>query len=146
MSPDEAQRVLKGSHRQRGVASQERDVKAWNRDYPEGTPVYVVKDLGEVLETATRSVAWMAGGAHAMVLVDGISGGYILSRVRPRMPMAPPAPPPINDAPPHRKDTWRVAGCECPATSKAKDRCDRHWTRCNARLQWLRAIPAEGAT
>lgn len=137
MSPADAARVLKASHRLRSRASQARDVKQWNENYPGGTPVYVVKDLGEVVETRTRSIAWMAGDAHAMVLVDGISGGYILARVVPQTPVPPPPPPAPDNGPPWRKDTWRMAGCACPMDAKAKERCDRHWTRCNERMQWL---------
>lgn len=39
---------------------------------------------------------------------------------------------------------WRVPGCQCPADSKPGDRCDARWTRCNGRLQWLRALKAAG--
>lgn len=39
---------------------------------------------------------------------------------------------------------WRVPGCQCPVDSKPADRCDSRWTRCNARLQWLKALKATG--
>lgn len=39
---------------------------------------------------------------------------------------------------------WRLPGCQCPADSKPADRCDSRWTRCNARLQYQRAVKANG--
>lgn len=57
---------------------------AWK--YPEGTPVRVRKDDGAVLETKTRSEAWMLGGHTAVIMVEGISGCYSLERVSPIHP------------------------------------------------------------
>lgn len=53
---------------------------AW--PHPEGTPVIVRKDDGTVIETKTRSAPWMLCGT-AVVLLEGISGGYSLDRVTP---------------------------------------------------------------
>lgn len=39
---------------------------------------------------------------------------------------------------------WRVHGCQCPADSKPGDRCDHRWSRCNGRLQWLKARKVTG--
>lgn len=55
---------------------------AWNATHPIGTDVYVTRDSGAVMRTRTRSVAWVICD-HASVMVDGISGGYLLERVRP---------------------------------------------------------------
>ncbi len=58
------------------------------KDVPIGTPVIVTKDLGEQFETKTRSIPWMLGassrgaGHTAVIMVEGISGGYLLERVR----------------------------------------------------------------
>ncbi len=55
---------------------------------PVGTLVIVTKDLGEQFETKTRSIPWMLGassrgaGHTAVIMVEGISGGYLLERVR----------------------------------------------------------------
>ena len=57
--------------------------EAWNRLYPEGTPVMVVRDKGDVLETTTRSVAWLTPSGSVLVQAKGIAGGYSLSRVIP---------------------------------------------------------------
>lgn len=56
----------------------------WNRLNHEGVKVNVRKDDGSTLETITRSQAWLMGGHTAVVLVDGIAGGYSLERVTPR--------------------------------------------------------------
>ena len=42
-------------------------------------------------------------------------------------------------------EPWRMAGCECPSEAKARERCNRQWTRCNERLRYLRpsAQPAD---
>ena len=71
---------------------QEQACEIWNLKYPIGTPVTVEMDSGEIRATTTRSVAWMLGaepsrkdpGHSAVVLMDGISGCYLLSRVRAR--------------------------------------------------------------
>jgi len=64
-------------------AAAERDAEAWNAAHPVGTEVDVTRDDGLVLRTRTRSIAWRICD-HASVMVDGISGGYLLSRVRAR--------------------------------------------------------------
>ncbi|GAB6037660.1 hypothetical protein JCM15519_38470 [Fundidesulfovibrio butyratiphilus] len=58
-------------------------VDTWNLHYPIGTEVKVVKDRGEVLETRTRSQAWITPSGGVLVMIVGISGGYSLSRVIP---------------------------------------------------------------
>lgn len=58
-------------------------VDRWNVHRPVGTPVDVMLDDGTVKRTTTRSEAWVMGGHTAVVSVEGISGGYMLSRVRP---------------------------------------------------------------
>jgi hypothetical protein len=56
-------------------------VEEW-KDVPEGTPVIVTKDDKSEFHTKTRSIPWLMGGHTAMIMVDGISGGYALERVR----------------------------------------------------------------
>lgn len=69
--------------------NQAEEVRRWNKEHSIGTPVTVEKDLGEIVKTKTRSVAWLLGadgqgvGGHtAVVALEGIAGGYLLSRVR----------------------------------------------------------------
>lgn len=70
-----------------GSKAMKRLFEEW-KNVPEGTPVVVTKDDGTELSTKTRSVAWMLGassqhpGHTAVIMVDGISGGYGLWRVR----------------------------------------------------------------
>lgn len=54
----------------------------WNRDHSVGTDVDVTLDNGEILTTRTRSEAWVLDSGDAVILVEGIRGGYLLSRVR----------------------------------------------------------------
>lgn len=60
-----------------------KEAEEWNRLYPSGTPVEVTRDNGSILTTKTRSEAWVMGEHSCVVMVDGISGGYLLERVRP---------------------------------------------------------------
>ena len=60
----------------------QRRVDNWNRNCPVGTVVTVTLDDGELFVTTTRSLAWVMGGHSAMVMVDGIAGGYLIDRVQ----------------------------------------------------------------
>ena len=51
---------------------------------PEGTPVYVIRDDGSIMETITQSEPWQLGHGGWVVLLAGIRGGYDLSRVHVR--------------------------------------------------------------
>ena len=70
--------------KRKSAAAQQRQVDAWT--HPIGTPVAVRRDSGTVLETVTTSPAWLLGGHTAVIMVDGISGAYLLERVRVREP------------------------------------------------------------
>jgi hypothetical protein len=63
--------------------SNEAMVQEWNELYPPGTPVQLTNDDGEIEETKTRSIAWLLGSGHAVVSVEGRTGGYLLERIRP---------------------------------------------------------------
>ena len=62
-------------------------VEKW-KDVPDGTPVIVTKDDGSEFKTKKRSIPWMLGassrdpGHTAVMMVEGISGGYGLWRIR----------------------------------------------------------------
>jgi len=72
------------------IKLQLRAVKNWNESHPIGTEVSVEMDSGELRETKTRSAAQMLGaepsrgdlGHTAVIFLEGISGCYLLSRVR----------------------------------------------------------------
>lgn len=55
-------------------------VVVWNENNPIGTKVNVTMDDKSVKQTKTRSAAWPLCGTP-VVLLEGISGGYMLSRV-----------------------------------------------------------------
>jgi hypothetical protein len=55
--------------------------KTWNAHWPVGTKVTLIRDLGDQVETRTRSEAWVVGGGTVLIKLDGISGGYLLERV-----------------------------------------------------------------
>ena len=65
---------------------QKRLVDDWK--HPVGTPVIVHRDDGTELETVTESMPWMLGassqsiGHTAVISVQGISGGFLLERMR----------------------------------------------------------------
>ena len=67
-------------------------VAQWNALFPVGTPVTVELDSGEIRATRTRSLAQMLGaepsrndpGHTAVIFLEGISGSYDMSRVRPK--------------------------------------------------------------
>lgn len=71
------------------LAAQKRLFEKWST-VPVGTPVTVRMDDGSDLRTLTRSEPWLLGHGAAVIKVDGITGGYLLDRVRTR-PVAPAA-------------------------------------------------------
>lgn len=58
-------------------------VDAWNQEHPPpGTAVVLIKDDEAKFNTKTRSWAEVLGGHTPVVWVNGISGCYLLERVR----------------------------------------------------------------
>lgn len=66
------------------MPSKKQIVESWNKHYPVGTPVRVMKDKGDEVETVTVSEAELLGGHTPVVWLEGISGCYALERVLPR--------------------------------------------------------------
>ncbi len=60
----------------------ELECENWNLKHPIGTEVTVELDSGEMRATATTSAAQMMSGHTAVIFLHGISGCYLLSRVR----------------------------------------------------------------
>lgn len=56
---------------------------AFNQKYPVGAKVSVRRDDGTVTCTVTRSRAWVLAGVCPVVMVEGIRGSYLLSRISP---------------------------------------------------------------
>jgi len=77
-------------HKLPSVKQQIEACRKWNERYPIGTPVTVELDTGEIRATKTRGPAEMLGavpsqndpGHTAVISLEGISGCYLLSRVR----------------------------------------------------------------
>lgn len=65
------------------VKIQELEVENWNLKHPVGKKVKVELDNGSWIETTTNAPASMLGGHTAVAWLNGISGCYRLSRVRP---------------------------------------------------------------
>ena len=60
----------------------ELEVENWNLKYPIGTKVTVTFDDGSWRETTTTSLARILSGHTPVIFLDGVSGCYLLSRVR----------------------------------------------------------------
>jgi len=56
-------------------------IDVFNSRHPVGSPVTVIKDLGEKIETKVRYPAEILSGHTAVVWLEGISGCYLLDRV-----------------------------------------------------------------
>lgn len=58
------------------------DCVAWNNTNPHGTEVLLRKDTGEEVRTKTRGDAYMCNAGYPVIFLEGISGYYLLDRVR----------------------------------------------------------------
>lgn len=57
----------------------------WNAANPVGTEVYLTKDGGKIVETKTRSEAYVCNGGYPVIFLEGVSGYYLLDRVQRRI-------------------------------------------------------------
>lgn len=69
--------------KQPSAASQQKLCDAWNKEHPIGTPVTLLKDGGDLVDTVTTSSAQLMCGSP-VIWLEGISGCYLLDRVTPR--------------------------------------------------------------
>jgi hypothetical protein len=60
---------------------QARLAEKWNAENSSRTPVVVLRDGGCEVQTCTRSYAWLVGDT-AVVLLDGMTGGFRLDRCK----------------------------------------------------------------
>lgn len=65
------------------IAKLQKQCDDWNAAHPIGTAVELHKDGGEYFPTKTRSEAQVLSGHSAVIWVEGVSGCYLLSRVKP---------------------------------------------------------------
>lgn len=56
-------------------------VDRFNDRAPIGTPVVYRDDLGKIIATHTRSAAWVLSGHTPVILLEGLSGCRLLTRV-----------------------------------------------------------------
>jgi hypothetical protein len=54
----------------------------WNRLNPMGAEVIVTKDSGEEVSTKTRGEAFVSNSGQPVIFLAGVSGYYLLDRVR----------------------------------------------------------------
>jgi hypothetical protein len=59
-----------------------RQCDAWNAKHAVGAKVSVRLDNGEVRETVTTSAAEVLSGHSAVIWLEGVSGCYLLDRVK----------------------------------------------------------------
>lgn len=71
--------------RPQSTAKLQAQCEAFNSKYPVGQKVSVRKDAGDGMVTVTRSKAEVLSGHSAVILLEGISGCYLLDRVTPIM-------------------------------------------------------------
>ena len=55
---------------------------AWNKANPIGRDVILTKDNGQEFGTRTRTRAFLCDSGYPVIFVDGVSGYYLLDRVR----------------------------------------------------------------
>jgi len=72
------------NHRQKNQRISFLEVENWNLLHDVGTPVLLTKDSGKTIITKTRSHAEIASSGHAVIWLDGVSGFYLLNRVKAR--------------------------------------------------------------
>lgn len=58
-------------------------IEVFNQKHPVGSPVIVIKDLGEKMKTRVKFPAEILNGHTPVVWLEGISGCYLLNRVIP---------------------------------------------------------------
>lgn len=59
------------------------DCVAWNNANPIGSDVVLKKDSGDEIRTKTRGEAYMCNAGYPVIFLEGVSGYYLLDRVRP---------------------------------------------------------------
>lgn len=59
------------------------EAESFNAAIGVGMTVLLLKDSGEIVETWTRSEAYVSHSGHAVVFLAGVSGYYLADRVRP---------------------------------------------------------------
>jgi hypothetical protein len=53
----------------------------WNASHAVGTPVWLERDDFQIVETSTRSKAYVCDAGAPVIFLDGVRGYYLLHRV-----------------------------------------------------------------
>jgi hypothetical protein len=61
----------------------QRICERWNAANPVGTPVKLEKDSGALVDTKTRSEAYVCESGYPVCFFEGVSGYYLLARATP---------------------------------------------------------------
>jgi hypothetical protein len=64
------------------IKKHERQCLAWNQANAVGCDVVLKKDAGDEITTKTRSAAYVSASGHPVIFLEGVSGYYLLDRVR----------------------------------------------------------------
>lgn len=64
------------------MTKQQKAVDKWNAKYQIGQAVLLRKDSGETVRTKTRSAAEVLSGHTAVIWLEGVTGCYMLNRVK----------------------------------------------------------------
>lgn len=62
------------------------EAENWNLKHPVGTRVLLKRDSGQLLQTKTRSEAYVCPSGYAVCFFEGVSGYYLLDRATPHTP------------------------------------------------------------
>lgn len=57
---------------------------AWNTANPVGTAVTLKRDNGQIMDTKTRSTAYVSDAGYPVIFLEGVTGYYLLDRVSPQ--------------------------------------------------------------
>ncbi len=68
---------------QRSERRLQEKVDAWNARNMVGTAIRYRDDHGKIIDSKTRSEAWVLGGHNAVIMIDGRSGCYDFERILP---------------------------------------------------------------
>ena len=65
------------------MSDAQRQCDEWNATYGIGSRVRVQRDDGQIMQTRTRSSAYVMASGDAVIFLDHVRGCYLLARVHP---------------------------------------------------------------
>lgn len=80
---------MRAQHRhKRSARNLQTKVDTWNATHQVGETIQYRDDVGKIIESKTRSEAWVLGGHSAVIQIEGRSGCYDFERILPTPPSA----------------------------------------------------------